>query len=468
MDLLVHDILGSTAGRVPSRVAVSYRDTQLTYAELKDRAARVACGLTRLGLGPGARVGWWGTTSVDLAALFFGVVSMGAAFVPLNPRFNAAEAASIIEMASPDLMVTDADHAGDVSLAELVSRPADSTPIAGPASEHDPAGIFYTSGTTGVSKGVVLSHRCIRLRASTLYAGTRAEPQTTIFPPFHFGGWGTYLAAWVQGGEACYVDAGDTENILETVHRRQITRLYAIPAIWRRMMEVRDAPALLAALTEANTGTSAVNVDLLQDIAALVPRATTSVSYGSTESGGLCSLPHEDRYAKPGSVGLPLPGNHFRLVEGELWVRNCVSFSGYFRNPEATTEVLVDGWYRTGDLVEVDEDGYHWVVGRAKDVMRTGGETVAPAEVEETLRKHPAVRDVGVAGVPDQAWGELVTAFVVPEPGQSVTLEELREFCVPLLASYKHPRALVLVDELPHAEATGKVQRARLLEMVNR
>ena len=167
-------------------------------------------------------------------------------------------------------------------------------------------------------------------------------------------------------------------------------------------------------------------------------------------------------------MGLPLPGNHFRLVEGELWVRNCVSFSGYFRNPAATAEVLVDGWYRTGDLVEVDQDGYHWVVGRAKDVIRTGGETVAPTEVEETLRKHHAVRDVAVAGVPDQAWGELVTAFVVVEPGKTVTVEELREFCVPLLAGYKHPRALVLVDDLPRAEATGKVQRARLLEKVSR
>src|SRR5580693_5125559 len=112
MELLVHDILASTAGRVPSRTAVSYRDTQLTYAELQDRAARAACALTRLGLGPGARVGWWGTTSVDLAALFFGVASIGAAFVPLNPRFNTAEAATIIEMAAPDLMVTDADHPG--------------------------------------------------------------------------------------------------------------------------------------------------------------------------------------------------------------------------------------------------------------------------------------------------------------------------------------------------------------------
>ena len=337
----------------------------------------------------------------------------------------------------------------------------------GPRGEQDTAAIFYTSGTTGVSKGVVLSHRCIRLRASTLYAGTGSSPQTTIFPPFHFGGWGTYLAAWLHGGEACYIDAGDTENILDTVCRHQVSRLYAIPAIWRRMIETPGAARRLATLTDANTGTSAVNVDLLQDIEALVPQARTSVSYGSTETGGLCSLPHEDRYVRHGSVGLPIAGNLFRRVEGELWVRNCVSFDGYFRNPEATAEVVVDGWYRTGDLVEVDADGYYWVTGRAKDVMRTGGETVAPGEVEEALRLHPAVRDVAVAGVPDPAWGELVTAFVVVEPGQSVRLEDLREFCASRLAAYKHPRKLVLVDDLPRTEATGKVQRARLLAKVS-
>jgi fatty-acyl-CoA synthase len=467
MDLFVHDILNTTASRVPSRPAVSYRDTRLTYAELHQRAGRVAAALTRRGLGPGTRIAWWGTAGVDVAPLFFGVVAAGAAFVPLNPKFTGAEAAGVIAMAAPDILVTDDEHEGDVTLAGLLSEPAGQTVVPGPSGEQDTAAIFYTSGTTGVSKGVVLSHRCIRLRASTLYAGTGSSPQTTIFPPFHFGGWGTYLAAWLHGGEACYIDAGDTGNILDTVHRHRVSRLYAIPAIWRRMIETPGAAQRLATLTDANTGTSAVNVDLLQDIEALVPQARTSVSYGSTETGGLCSLPHEDRYLRHGSVGLPIAGNLFRRVEGELWVRNCVSFDGYFRNPEATAEVVVDGWYRTGDLVEVDDDGYYWVTGRAKDVMRTGGETVAPGEVEEALRLHHAVRDVAVAGVPDPAWGELVTAFVVVEPGQSVSLEDLREFCAARLAAYKHPRKLVLVEDLPRTEATGKVQRARLLAKVS-
>jgi acyl-CoA synthetase (AMP-forming)/AMP-acid ligase II len=176
----------------------------------------------------------------------------------------------------------------------------------------------------------------------------------------------------------------------------------------------------------------------------------------------VCRLGFEDLRRKPGSVGLPLPGVLVRFEEEELWVRSPFIFSGYFRNAQATEAALVDGWYRTGDLAQLDDEGYISIVGRASDLIRTGGEYVAPAEVDGVVQDHPAVLDGAVTGVPDDKWGEIVTAFVVLRPGASLTLDELRRHCKGRLAGYKVPRELVLVAAIPRTGATRQVQRRHL------
>ena len=148
-------------------------------------------------------------------------------------------------------------------------------------------------------------------------------------------------------------------------------------------------------------------------------------------------------------------------------MKSAQAFLGYFRNPEATAAVVVDGWYRTGDLVERDDEGYMWVVGRVKDIIRTGGESVAPAEVDVVMQRHPSVADAAVAGVPDDDWGEVVTAFVVLRPGTTLELAQLRQHCGGSLAGYKHPRRLVLVDQIPRTGPTGQVQRRRLVDIAS-
>jgi acyl-CoA synthetase (AMP-forming)/AMP-acid ligase II len=220
----------------------------------------------------------------------------------------------------------------------------------------------------------------------------------------------------------------------------------------------------LSSLRQVNTGTSATPLELVTRLAVTFPGTITSIGYGATEAGGICQLRPEDVLRKPGSVGLPSVGVHFRVVDGELWVRSPQTFSGYFRDREATAAALVDGWYRTGDLVERDEEGYFWVVGRTKDMIRTGGETVAPAEVDVVIQRHPAVADGAVAGVPDDDWGEVVTAFVVLRPGHTLDLEELRRHCS-ALAAFKHPRRLLVVKAIPRTGPTGQVQRRRLVEL---
>jgi acyl-CoA synthetase (AMP-forming)/AMP-acid ligase II len=332
-----------------------------------------------------------------------------------------------------------------------------------PPREDDADVIFFTSGTTGQPKGVVLSHRANRLRtqASTDPTGVSA----TMFPQFHWGGWSFCHVAWYNGFEFALVDGGNAQSILETIDRRKVTSFYGIPAVWRRLFEADRTGFDLSSLREANTGTSATPTELLSQIADTFPGTSTWIGYGATEAGGLCRLSPQDLFRKPGSVGLPSHGLHVRFEDGELWVRSPQAFSGYYHNPEATNAAVVDGWYRTGDLVERDEDGYVWVVGRAKDMIRTGGETVAPAEVDVVLQRHPAFADAAVAGVPDVDWGEVITAFVVLRPNQSVDLAEVRRHCDGVLSSYKHPRRLITVEAIPRTGPTGQVQRRLLVEI---
>jgi fatty-acyl-CoA synthase len=224
-------------------------------------------------------------------------------------------------------------------------------------------------------------------------------------------------------------------------------------------------PALLATLRFADTGTSATPPELLAAIRALLASATVRVFYGSTEAGNVASLEMADFDRKPGRVGPPSLLTRARIAaDGELEVTGPLLFDGYFEDPEATEAALVDGWYRTGDLAELDVDGFLTITGRAHATIRTGGETVAPNEVEVALRGHPDVEDVAVVGLADADYGEVVCAAVVPRAGAGPTLDELRAFASGVLATYKLPRRLEIVDAVPRTPATGQVQRPLLVE----
>jgi acyl-CoA synthetase (AMP-forming)/AMP-acid ligase II len=192
------------------------------------------------------------------------------------------------------------------------------------------------------------------------------------------------------------------------------------------------------------------------------------VFYGSTEAGPGTVLAHVDLARKPGSVGLPQPGVDVRLEDGEVCIKSELLMDGYFDQPDATAEALRDGWYHTGDLGSFDDEGYLSIVGRARDVIRTGGETVAPGEVEAALATHPGVREVAVVGVPDPKWGEIVCAVVVAQPGadDALDLDDLRAHSATRLAPFKQPRRMQIVDALPRTPATGQVQRPLLVERI--
>jgi acyl-CoA synthetase (AMP-forming)/AMP-acid ligase II len=325
--------------------------------------------------------------------------------------------------------------------------------------------MFFTSGTTGTPKAIELTHRIDMLRALQGMSGFPGGPTVSMFPMFHMSGWTSATGPWLRSEEVVLADGLDAAGLLETIERRRGERFYAIPAVWRRILELDVGDFDLSSLVSADTGTSATTVELLDAIHDALPHTTTTVTYGSTEAGGVCKLPFEDLRAKPDSVGPPSPGVELRLDDdGDLWVKSPFLFDGYFRNPDATAAALVDGWYRTGELAEIDDDGYVSIVGRSTEMIRTGGETVAPAEVDSVLILHEAVVDAAVAGLPHDDWGEIVAAFVVVRPGVSLSLEELQRHCEGRLARFKVPRRLVLVESIPRTGATRQVQRRLLLE----
>lgn len=463
--LLVGDVIRSAAARVPNLPAVTCGDHRLTYRDVAGRAEHLAAALAERGLGRGDRVAWWGSNTVDAVPLYFATAHIGAVLVPVNPSFTEAEAEPLFELADPSLVVSDEVHPGEVTLTELLAGPRPSSSPASTVEEDDAHIIFFTSGTTGAPKGVVLSHRTEVIRS--MLGGMSTWPRGAticLFPQFHMAGWASPLEAWISGEHVVYVDGGETEQILGAVEAHGGYRLYCIPAVWKRILDLDLGHWDLSSLGQADTGTSATTPELLASIRRAFPWTTTTITYGSTEAGLVTRMWPQDVLRKHGSVGPPVPTVYVRLDEGELAVRSSHLMSGYFRDPEATAAALRDGWYYTGELAEQDEEGFLRIVGRTKELIRTGGEWVAPVEVDEVLQDHPAVAEAAVAGVPDEAWGEVVTAFVVPCPGTRIDLDMLRRHCEGRLASYKHPRRLVIVEALPRTKTTGQIQRRALVE----
>jgi acyl-CoA synthetase (AMP-forming)/AMP-acid ligase II len=314
----------------------------------------------------------------------------------------------------------------------------------------------------------VLSHRANYLRSFQGVFRDVPEVSVCMFPLFHMAGFTLALSAWQTRGELVLVESATADALLAAVERRRANRLYCIPAVWTRILEAGAALFDTSSLREVDTGTSATPIELIRALKQRFPGTATRVYYGSTEAGSATTLPDADVLRKPGSVGPPSPGVELRLSDaGEIRLRSPYLFDGYFDDPEATAAALVDGWYHTGDLGALDEEGYVSIVGRLREVIRTGGESVAPAEVEAVLATHPGVAEVAVVGLPDPSWGEVVCAVVVPRSGAGPSLEALQAHCEGRLAAYKKPRRLERMDALPRTAATGQVQRTLLVEWLS-
>ena len=479
MALLVANALRHAARYTPRRLAATLGESEITFGALDEQANRVARTLGGMGVGHGDRVAWWGDTSLEAVPIFFALAKLGAVFAPVNARLGPDEATEVVGYARPRLVVVDDAHADLVQeidapmathahLADAAMHVSAAGVDAPGLGERDSHVIFFTSGSTGRPKGVVLSHRASCLRSFPPLAADSDGGTACMFPLFHMAAWSLELGCWQSRRPIHFVHTPDAETLLSTVERRRATRIYLIPAVWSRVLDHGIKAYDLSSLAEADTGTSATPPELIAAVRDALPHTATRVFYGSTEAGPGTVLAHVDLARKSGSVGLPQPGVDVRLEDGEVCIKSELLMDGYFDQPDASAEALRDGWYHTGDLGSFDEEGYLSIVGRARDVIRTGGETVAPGEVEAALATHPSVSEVAVVGIPDPKWGEIVCAVVVAQPGSddAVDLEDLRAHSAGVLAPFKQPRRLQVVDELPRTPATGQVQRPLLAERI--
>jgi acyl-CoA synthetase (AMP-forming)/AMP-acid ligase II len=486
MELLIGDVFRNVARAVPDGLAAAFGDRTMTFGEIDSTANRIARVLQSRGLDRGDRVAVWSATTLDVIPLFAALAKLGVVFAPMNPALSVDEAVATAQSARPALLVVDDGRLDAEAVTAKAGAPLvtfrsllaeagdeDSTDVAVDGlAEGDPHVIFFTSGSTGKPKGVVLTHRVNYLRTHPGGIFEPRGPMVCPFPLFHMAGWTIALQQWQARAPVIFVPA-DPASICDAVERHRATRVYGIPAVWKRVFQYVHTPEGawrdLSSVVAADTGTSATPAELLATLRYVLPKARVRVFYGSTEAGGVAALEHDDLDRKPGRCGRPSPFAQVRIDgSGELLVRGPMVFDGYFEDEAANTEAFVDGWYRTGDLAEVDEDGFLSIVGRARDVIRTGGETVAPGEVEAALVGCAGVADIAVVGLPDAEWGEVVCAVVVPSDADvPPTLEQLRAHCDGRLASHKQPRRLAVLDAIPRTSPTNQVQRRLLVEMLS-
>lgn len=458
-------------------VAATLGEQALTFAQLRAQATQLARALAARGVGYGSRVvvqmGW----SLDQLPLFLAVQDIGAVFAPINPDLSVQETAVILDYLDPALIVCgDEDQVIRPARSVLLmsgksgpqvqgggraSRPAEPQP----PSPDDGHAIFLTSDSAGLPKGVLLSHRAAWLRihmGTSRFATPGGQGELMSVPMFHWAGWNCLLENWVHRRPVHFPASLSGDDLAKTTARHRPALIHCIPALWDRLLN-SSVDLNPNCVRSVGAGTSRFDPILTAQLKTRFPQAQRSVLYGSTEFGAAMGLGEGLIDANPGAIGLPHPGVEARLDGGELMLRGPTMMAGYFDLPDQTARVLQGGWYRTGDLARQDQTGVFSITRRARDVIRSGGETIAPVEVELAMADCPGVAQVAVVGLPDPHWGEVVCAAIACKPRANVPdIATIRRHLGPRLASFKHPRRLVVMDDLPTATATDLAQRSHI------
>ncbi len=488
------------ARATPDRVAVDDRGVCISYAELDRRATALARAFVRAGLGVGSRVATITGNSSDHVVVFFACAKAGAALVPLSWRLSPRELAEQLVVAEPAiLLVEDEFRTLSRSVATRLARTIPTTGLGSQGVEaeiptltftkdaaarqdvrdDDPLLIIFTSGTTGTARGAVLTHaNCFwtNVSLSRIAEITSHDVVLAMMPEYHVGGWNIQpLLAWWQGATVVLERTFDPARVLHLIAERGITTMMGVPTNYLFLSQHPDfEQADLSTLRHAIVGGAPMPAPLLRAWHARGVALTQG--YGLTEaSPNVLCLANEDARRRLGSAGKPYPHVDVALADpvtgelldgaarGELLVRGPGVFAGYFRDPEASRLALRGGWLHTGDMVDRDAEGFYTIVDRLGDIFISGGESIAPAEVESVLAQHPAVADVAVVGVADQRWGEVGVAWIVVRRGATTDDEDLRAHASRSLARYKVPSQFRFVAAIPRS-ASSKVLRRHLLK----
>lgn len=486
------------------QVALRFLERDTTWKELDRRSRAFAAALSERGVGFGDRVLMVLLNRPEYVEAVLGANLLGAIPVPVNIRMSPAEMRYLVEDSGAEAVVTEAmltplveaSIAGSsVNTVFVVDGGTDSVHLdyetvvgsAGEPPEVDVpeeavALIMYTSGTTGKPKGAMLTHTNLQAQAVTTMAAAAGESDdiASIVPPiFHIAGLAAFAPVFYRGIRAVIHPLGafDPDAMLDTLEREGVTSVFMVPAQWQAVCAAQRSRPRTLKLRNISWGAAPASDSVLTAMSEMFPQAQNMTAFGQTEMSPVtCLLEGKDAIRKQGSVGKVVPSVTARIVDplmndvepgevGEIVYRGPNMMKGYWRNPQATEDAFRGGWFHSGDLVRADDEGFLYVVDRAKDMIISGGENIYCAEIENVLYSHPAITEAAIIGRADDKWGEVPVAVVVMAEGVGeLTLEEIGPHLDENLARFKHPKDLVIVDELPR-NAGGKVVKPRLRDM---
>jgi fatty-acyl-CoA synthase len=517
-DVTVGRLLSQLAEALPANEALVYADRGLrwTFRELEHEARVIARGLIAAGVQRGDRIAVWATNVPEWIVLQFALAKVGAILVTVNTSLRAREIEYLLRQSETSMLFTIAGFRGVDYMAELRESgsrldrvffigdgcPSDAAPyeelraLAAPVTDSmldererlvgvdDVINMQYTSGTTGFPKGVMLSSRNIVNNGYWIGEGLGYTPSDRLclcVPLFHcFGCVLGVLASYTHGACLCPVEAFDPLRVLEIVDREKCTALYGVPTMFLAELEHPDFDRFDTSSLRTGIMAGALCPEpLMRRVIDTMRMRELTIVYGLTEtSPGLTQTPRDaELIERTQTVGRVMPETEVRIVDphtgqdvargvdGELWARGYVVMKGYYKMPEATAAAVTgDGWLKSGDQASIDHEGRVRITGRIKDIIIRGGENIAPKEVEDVLRTHPAIADASVYAVASEFFGEEVAAALRLHPRASIDAAEVQDFCRHRLARFKVPKFIRVVDAFPQT-ASGKIQKFRLREM---
>jgi len=501
-------------GLFARKIGVIDGDRQFTYKAFGERTHRLANALRAMGIQKGDRASFLTYNTHQLLEAYFGVIEAGGILNPINIRLTPRDIAYILNHSGSTFLFFHQDFAPLVQAIRPLlpatkcfvvmegecAEPATheyeqllasaSLAYHKPAvDENDIAELFYTSGTTGMPKGVATTHRTLYLHALNMGMGMRSSDADVILhivPLFHVNGWGTPQILTAVGGTHVMLRKFDPVACFTLAERHHVTRMIGVPAMFNAMVNHPDLGKFdLSSVENVMLGGAPAAPALVKAIQEKFG-CRCIVGYGLTETTPVVTLAWpkahlmgesvEQQLERQAKTGYPLIGVEVRVVDaagedvkpdgqevGEIVVHSNVVMEGYYNDPEATRDAIRDGWFHTGDMAVVDDEGYVLITDRSKDIIISGGENISSVEIESCLYAHPAIFEAAVVAVPDQQWGEVPKAIVVFKPGRTATEDELLKHCKANLAGFKVPKSIDVRDSLPKG-GTGKILKAELRE----
>ena len=506
--IVLGEVLYNTAANYPDKLAVidASRKTSCTYGELNTRVNRLANALTTSGVRKGDRVAIVQHNCLEYIETFFAAMKIGAVFTPLDFRVAPEELQYLLNDAEANTLIIGENYLNLISAIrselstvkniiclgrtaeyvrsyeEIISQQPPTEPDAG-VEEGDLATLYYTSGTTGLPKGVMMTHRNL---IAAMMNMLEALPVTSHDVTLHTSPFSHIASVWplldhcYVGGTNVTVEKLNLKIVLDTLSEHKITTWNTVPTVVLRLVEYAElANYDLSSLRWIGYGASPIPLEVLRKAITLLGSVFVQV-YGSTETYIVTVLPAEDHTLKGPeervrrllSCGRPLERLKVRVVNnqdedimpgetGEITINGDSVTSGYWKLPEETAKTIKQGWYYSGDLATVDEEGYIYIIDRKKELIISGGENISPKEIENVLYRHPAVFEVAVIGIPDEKWGESIKAVVTLKEGKTATQEEIISFCKQHLARFKAPKSVDFIDSLPKT-ASGKISKKEI------